>query len=173
MNIWFTGDQHYYHSQILYYENRPFSRLPHSQYPDHEESLIENHNRFVGEDDICYHLGDLSFLTGSKVNKLEKIVPRLNGRNVLILGNHDEAKPFTYVKFGFESVHTSLILPFDNRFILCHDPACSIVDKESTWIVGHVHGLFTIQGHCINVGVDVWNYEPVHFDTIKSLMLGE
>lgn len=74
---------------------------------------------------------------------------------------------------GFESVHTSLVLPEDNRFILSHDPASSIAAKDCIWIVAHIHSLFRIQKNCINVGVDVNDYKPISFESIKKEMLNE
>ncbi len=172
-NIFFSGDQHHYHSNILYIENRPFSNVPFGKYGNHELGLIERHNEVVSPGDICYHVGDFAFLSNSKLPQIEKILSRLNGRHVLILGNHDEGKPFNYVKYGFESVHTSLILPEDNRFILNHDPAASVVAKDCIWIVAHIHSLFRIQKNCINVGVDVNDYKPISFESIKKEMLNE
>ena len=162
--VWFSADHHFYHKNIIRYCNRPFKDIN-----EMGRKLIKNHNELVKENDICYFIGDFAFLGKSHVNKVESILNKLNGRKVLILGNHDEGNPFTYVNLGFESVHTSLILPEDNDFILCHDPACSIVDKNRKWIVGHVHDLFFTQGNCINVGVDIHNYKPVSLDFIKSI----
>lgn len=165
MTIWFTSDQHYFHKNIIKLALRGFKDINKMH-----NVLIRNHNKYVSEDDICYHIGDFSFLQNSSIQKVGNILNQLNGRNVLILGNHDPDKPHTLVNMGFESVHTSLILPEDNQFIMCHDPACSTIDRNSIWIVGHVHDLFIIEKNCINVGVDVWDFKPVSLETIRSIM---
>lgn len=159
--IFFTGDQHFFHGNAIYYCNRPFKNLNamHS-------GIIDRHNEVVGPDDVCYHLGDIAFISKSQIQKLEKIISKLNGTNILILGNHDENHPFTYMNLGFMSVHTSLILPEDNRFILNHDPAASLLYKNKFWIVAHVHDLFTVHKNCVNVGVDVRNYYPVSLEEV-------
>lgn len=88
MSIYMTGDQHYFHEKVIYYEDRPFKNTKQM-----ENELLKNHNAIVTENDICYHLGDFAFLSSSQVNKLERIIAKMNGRNVLILGNHDEGRP--------------------------------------------------------------------------------
>lgn len=50
------------------------------------ETLIENWNRVVSQDDIVFHLGDFC-LGGS--HECTKILNRLNGKIYLVLGNHD------------------------------------------------------------------------------------
>jgi calcineurin-like phosphoesterase family protein len=125
--------------------------------------IIDNYNMMVSNDDICYVLGDIAIVNNSNLNKLDKIINSLNGRKILILGNHDEGMPFRYLKMGFESVHTSLEL---NEWKLVHDPAWAIMQKNKTHIVGHVHSLFKIQGNCINVGIDVRNLFPVSLETL-------
>ena len=50
------------------------------------EGLIANHNSVISPEDICIHLGDL--VMGSKKNNVPQIIPRLNGKHILIPGNH-------------------------------------------------------------------------------------
>lgn len=161
--LFFTSDQHFFHYNVIKLCNRPFNSLN-----EMHKSIISHHNAVVGKNDICYHVGDFAFLNNSNLMKLESVLNKLNGRNILILGNHDPDKSFTLVNMGFESVHTSLVLPEDNKFILCHDPAVSIVDRSRIWIVGHVHDLFLKQQNCINVGVDMWNFYPVSLEEIMK-----
>lgn len=165
MTIWFTSDQHYFHKNIISHCNRPFKDINKMH-----QSLIKNHNNYVENDDICYHIGDFTFLNNTSIQRVGNILGQLKGRNILILGNHDPDKPHTLVNMGFESVHTSLVLPEDTNFILCHDPACSIVDRDKTWIVGHVHDLFIAEKNCINVGVDIWDFKPVSLEMIREML---
>lgn len=159
-NTWFTADWHFFHDNILKYEkiNRPFDnvKVMHNK-------IIDNYNMMVDKDDTCYVLGDIAMIKNSNLNRLDKVIQSLNGKKILILGNHDEGKPFRYLKMGFESVHTSLEL---NNWKLVHDPAWAVMEKNRTHIVGHVHSLFKIQGNCINVGIDVRNLFPVSIDTL-------
>ena len=79
--VYFTSDTHFYHSNIIGFCKRPFKNVE-----DMNETLIENWNRVVGQDDIVFHLGD--FCMGGS-HEWTKILNRLNGKIYLILGNHD------------------------------------------------------------------------------------
>jgi calcineurin-like phosphoesterase family protein len=162
----FTADQHFFHRNIINLCYRPFKSIN-----EMHNILIDRYNEVVGLNDTCYHIGDFAMLGKSQINKLESIINKLNGRKILILGNHDEGKPFTYVNMGFESVHTSLEL--SNGWILTHDPAVSCIDRNKRFVVGHVHDLFVTQKNCVNVGVDVWGFYPVSKLTIEDMIYNE
>jgi len=147
-----------------------------------DEALIENWNSVVSEGDIVYNLGDLSMNRGKGekvISYYTKILSQLNGRHILILGNHDHMKPYQYVNCGIESVHTSLILPktWKTRpILLAHDPAvATAMPHNMMMICGHVHDTFTkltSPKKILNVGVDVWDYKPVEYsvalDALKN-----
>lgn len=59
--VYFTSDTHFYHSNIIGFCKRPFKNVE-----DMNETLIENWNRVVGQDDIVFHLGD--FCLGGPMN---------------------------------------------------------------------------------------------------------
>jgi calcineurin-like phosphoesterase family protein len=82
MNTWFTSDEHYFHNNILKYCARPFQDII-----EMNENLIEKHNKVVNQNDIVYHLGDLTF---RKVSGAVEVLKRLNGRHRFLRGNHDE-----------------------------------------------------------------------------------
>lgn len=155
MKRWATADEHYNHAKIIEYCNRPFIDLR-----EMNNDTINNHNSVVGNDDIVYHVGDFAF---GRFEDIKRIVDRLNGIHILILGSHDDLKPFTYVKAGFQSIHTSLQL---SNIVLAHDPAVATVARQTTFLCGHVHGLFQIAGNVINVGVDVRNFCPVEIEKL-------
>lgn len=161
--VFFTGDQHFFHKNVIEYCNRPFKNINQM----HSE-IIANHNNTVSPDDTCYHLGDLAFIGKAQVQKLESIISKLNGTNILIMGNHDDNHPFTYMNMGFWSVHTGLILPDHHLFKLAHDPAASIMDRSRYWIHAHLHTMYRFLNNCVNVGVDMWDYTPVSLEIIKD-----
>lgn len=168
MTIYCVADIHANHQAILGYCNRPFKGLPH-MLKEYEKIW----NSIVQQDDITYIMGDL-WMGKDGVQKLEKFLNKLKGRKVLILGNHDEIKPFTYVRHGIESVHTSLMLSPDYtglpiEVFLGHDPALYTVLTEGAFMVcGHVHQLFKIQKGCVNAGIDVWQ-RPVSLDELYEV----
>ncbi len=47
----FTSDTHFYHSNIIGFCKRPFKNVE-----DMNETLIENRNRAIRQDDIVFHL---------------------------------------------------------------------------------------------------------------------
>lgn len=159
-----TSDPHYFHNQISEYCNRPFKNESSMR-----KILIENFNDTVPEDGVCFFIGDMGMLGTSQWERLTGLLKKLNGAKHLVLGNHDEMKPFRYVNVGFTSVHTSLelILEIDGKrrkFLLNHDPCVwDLVPDDTVLLCGHVHNLFKIlpQKDTINIGVDVWNYKPV------------
>ena len=160
--IYFTADEHFDHSMILEYCKRPFDNVKYM-----EKTLIRNFNSELKESDITYHIGDFSLHSESNKYRVKTILEKLNGTHVLILGNHDQLKPFSYVDIGFQSVHTYLKV---EEFNLAHDPATATVKQDEWWLCGHVHNLFQIVKNVVNVGVDVWNFYPISIDCIRILL---
>jgi len=162
MNTWFIADEHYFHKNVIKYCNRPFDTVEKMN-----NALIIYHNETVGENDTVYHLGDFAFLRKDQIMKLNKIMERLSGNHILILGNHDESHPFIYLKMGFLSVHTSL---FVDEFLLIHDPSHAVVaDENQKVLCGHIHQISKFIGNNIlNVGVDIWNYRPISIETVRE-----
>ncbi len=151
----YTADWHLFHNNIIHMKDlhRKFTSMSHM-----ENTIKKNINEVVKKEDHLYIIGDLAWLRPDQKMRLHPILEKINGIKHLILGNHDELNPFDYENAGITSIHTSLIV---NDRILCHDPAKSCVDRTRTWLVGHVHTLFTVQKNCINVGVDVWDFKPL------------
>ena len=88
MAIFFSGDCHHSHSNILKYE--PLARvnddgLPFRSVEHMNEHLIYKWNWRVKPEDTVYVLGDFSF----KLQVTTAILSRLNGTKILIVGNHD------------------------------------------------------------------------------------
>jgi calcineurin-like phosphoesterase family protein len=173
MTEFFTSDQHYYHGRIIFYCTRPFTNIKQMH-----DVLITRHNEVVSEEDTVWGLGDMFMLAAERQYQAGKIIEKLNGQQHLVLGSHDEFKPFNYIKMGITSVHTSMWLERDGyKFVLAHDPSIyTIVQNmgEKTYMLcGHVHNLFKHllpEKRVINVGVDVWDYRPVSFEEILKLI---
>lgn len=164
MTDWFTSDWHFYHQAIIKYCYRP-----HKTERAMREEIIAKHNEVVRPKDTVYVLGDCGMLGRDKLSKLRPILNKMNGTKHLILGNHDEGKPFTYERIGFTTVHTAL--QYNKDIILRHDPATANVMPDKIWLVGHVHNVFHIIIDpivCFNVGVDVNDFYPVNLDQIME-----
>ena len=113
--IWVTSDLHFNHLNILKYEpvSRPFVSID-----EMNEVLISRWNQVVKPNDTVYVLGDLAM---GRIEDSRACIERLNGKIILIRGNHD-TKPRLemYKELGIE-VHDIFYLPYKGRwFIMCH-----------------------------------------------------
>ncbi len=131
-----------------------------------DTTRIRNYKKVVAPEDTVYIVGDLTLAGEQHQGYVLHLVNQLHGRKIFIFGNHDKLNPFTYIELGFESAHTSLDT---GKYILCHDPATSIVLPNRRWLCGHVHILFKKLKNVVNVGVDQWGYFPVNEVEIDKL----
>ena len=169
--IWVTSDLHFNHLNILKYEpeSRPFENVE-----EMNKILIENWNKVVKHSDTVYVLGDL--MMGS-LEEGRKCIEQLNGKIVLVRGNHDTPKRLEmYKELGID-VHDIFYLPYKGRyFIMCHFPIASqefidMVIHDNSEVVnlyGHVHHNAP-KGHCngtYHVGVDTNNLTPISIEQI-------
>ena len=86
-DYWAISDYHFGHQNILTFKMadgitplRDFKTIQ-----DHDETIIQNHNKLVKDGDRVYNLGDVGF-----TNQALKLMSRLNGHHKLIKGNHDK-----------------------------------------------------------------------------------
>lgn len=155
-----TSDHHFGHEQIIGYENRPFSDANRMN-----EALIDIWNSAVGKNDLVIHLGDFSFLPKELT---ESIVSRLNGRKMIILGNHDRGRSVTWWReVGFHEVYEYPII-YDGFYILSHEPVYVSENMPYVNVHGHTHSKCTDHPQIINVSVEVTDYKPVLWDSIKA-----
>jgi len=109
----FTSDFHISHENVLKFDQRPFRDLKHMH-----ESLITRYNASVTENGVCYFLGDM----GAKTEDIHKVITRLNGIKILVLGNHDKGMNTMY-KCGFDVVmHGATIYIQGEKVTLSHCP---------------------------------------------------
>ena len=174
--IYYTADLHFGNYNIIKYENRPFTTVE-----DMNEGLIYRWNKRVKDKDDVYVLGDFAF-TGTHLSKekLNNIVDRLNGKKHLIVGNHDK---FITNKYFNEKLWEEIVpykeikdnIKIDGKLIqkdliLCHYPieSWNCQHYGSIHLHGHLHSKPTIlnQVNRYNVGIDLWNYEPVTLQEI-------
>ena len=74
--IYFISDTHFCHSNIIKYCDRPFKDVK-----EMNETIINNWNNIVTNEDIVYHLGDFCLSTDDEI---KNIFNRLNGTIILI-----------------------------------------------------------------------------------------
>ena len=156
----YIGDTHFGHENIVKYCGRPFKHAL-----DMEETIIKNWNSAVGKNDTVYHLGDFS-LYYSNVEK-QQMLDRLNGRKVLIIGNHDIYRIGHWKKLGVEA-HKKFIV--HDGLILSHVP---IMFPELPNVHGHTHGNvhrgeIPEHGVFVCVSVEAIRYTPVNTQWIRD-----
>jgi calcineurin-like phosphoesterase family protein len=156
---------------------RPFSSTE-----EMDETMIERWNAKVSPQDTVYHLGDVV------INKKSlPLVRRLNGRKILVRGNHDIFNDNDYRDVGFEQLLGVRV--FVDKFILSHiplHPEC-VTDRFKVNVHGHLHANEVMQEYDTGFGstfsrdigirpdprylcvsVEHTNYEPLHFDEVEA-----
>ena len=155
--IFFIADTHFGHRNVILFEqeHRPFATIE-----EHDEHIIANWNSVVKKDDIVYHLGDFCVNRSSL-----QVARRLNGKIVLIQGNHDTFRTSEYLDVGFSSVRGAVQL---DRVILTHIPIHpSQLDERFTHNVhGHLHSKKLDDNRYINVSCEAINLCPLAYETL-------
>lgn len=161
MTIYFSSDHHFGHRNIIKYCNRPFTDV------DHMDSvMINNWNSVVTPNDTVYYVGDFQIHPDSN-----KYLPRLNGKKILIKGNHDYEHKSILKSLHWHEQHDILVMNAHNtKIILCHYGmrVWPKAHKGSVMLYGHSHNRLPGTSHSCDVGVDAWNYTPVSFMDIKK-----
>ena len=121
---------------------------------------------------MVYVLGD--FTLSGKMNVIKNLINALNGRKILIMGNHDTRKPKDYIECGFE-VATRKPMMVEPGVILMHEPFVdsSLIASNYIYFFGHVHANKTIMDdydNCICVSVERINYRPLNLDQLIGKM---
>jgi len=92
-NIFVTSDTHFGHHGVCVFTKNDGSKLrPWTSADEMDEDMVSRWNAKVGPNDKVYHLGDVVIN-----RKALNVLRRLNGRKVLIKGNHDIFKLTDYV----------------------------------------------------------------------------
>lgn len=90
-------------------ENNEIRKLSSFLIPFHNEMLIDKWNNVVSANDTVFCLGDFAF------GNIHKFTSCLNGRKILLLGNHDERKNnYNYVHSGWDIVIDDIKLGMNN-----------------------------------------------------------
>ena len=192
--IFFTADCHFNHANIIKFCGRPFIKdgdlddknnwvsedVKFDRCNAMNKELISRWNRKVSSDDIVYHIGDFSFGNRGSCKRFEDM---LNGTIVHIVGNHDKNNgvksyiDYCVMRFSSLMFYVKHIPPADNQIGTLES---RIMDSVDFVLCGHVHDNWkhkvisfnaTKDITCINVGVDVWNFEPVGISSILKYIM--
>lgn len=134
--VLFTSDLHLLHRNIIDFCNRPYESIE-----EMSEGIIKNWNEQVDRNQTVFVLGDV---TWGNVQVTNDILNKLNGKIVLIRGNHDSDR----VCKLFDDVHDMLglnVTNFNNgvsKYVhMCHYPLLEWdgFRKDSWHLHGHLH----------------------------------
>lgn len=168
MAIKIISDTHFLHKHIIAYSDRIDIC---STLEEMEDIIVERWNSVVSEEDTVYFLGDFAF-GGSK--EITRLVSRLNGRIIIVKGNHDPNKSQRwYLDKGFYAYYAHPII-LDNWYILSHEPIGYVSDKMPyVNIHGHTHEECFDNPQRVNVSWDNIDGYPVDFEVIKARFAAE
>ena len=166
--VWFTSDTHFGHKNIIKFceKTRPFEDVAAM-----DAALIANWNAQVQPNDIVFHLGDFCF---GNLTYTKRVLEQLNGRKVLIYGNHDQViRDNETAQEHFEACVDYLRVKVDGvTTILMHFPIFSWDCKGhgAYHLHGHTHAAYLngMKGRFMDVGVDsrhdqrLWSWAEIH-----------
>lgn len=190
-NLFFTSDTHYGHTNICRATTRwtdadnvtrDFKSLEHMN-----DTIVNNINEVVGENDILIHLGDFSFGGFDNISEFRN---RIICKNIhLVLGNHDHhiERNKDNIQRLFTSVNHYINLdlrrpsPFKKgemdkfKFILMHFPIASWdgMNDGVMHLHGHVHlppHQRIADGRAMDVGVDGNDMKPLVLGEVRGLL---
>jgi calcineurin-like phosphoesterase family protein len=167
--VWMTSDTHFGHKNIC--RGVTDWRLPDGGIPTNQtrdfrtidemnDTIVNNINSVVKQDDVLIHLGDWSF---GGFQNIEKFRNKLLCKEIhLILGNHDThiEKNRDGIQELFTSVNHYLRIMYNYKtFVLSHYPISSWdgLNKGHIHLHGHVHlptNLRFGKGKKMDVGMD-------------------
>lgn len=161
MSIFVTSDLHLNDPHAL--SLRPqFQTLE-----EHDNFVIEHYNKVVGKDDLVYILGDVGY---RPKDQLSTLCRQLNGRKILLIGNHDQLTKKDYINMGFIDVFDHPIY-YNNNVIFSHEPVKEAF--HNPWILnlhGHIHnGKLNIRNY-FNVNIEMNGYRPLEITQFKNFI---
>lgn len=157
-NVYFIGDLHLGHKNIMSFGNRNFSTIE-----EHDHKLVELWNQRITKRDLVWVLGD----TAMSVESLD-LMKYMNGTKRLVMGNHDLFDTQVYLKY-FQKVYGVVRY---KQMVLSHVP---IHPKEMAYrwkinVHGHIHHPEKdLQDPAyFNVNADVNGMVPIRLDELRT-----
>ena len=172
MSNFYISDTHFGHFNIIKHCNRPFSTAE-----EMDNTIIQNWNKTVSDNDTVYILGDLAFSKGVKEHA--EYLRQLKGTKIMIVGNHDydisknrkkylESKLIDRICDYLEI--TDKINNQHYKIIMSHYPMVEWNGffRGSIHLYGHIHNNIQNNAYKImknidnayNVGADILDFTP-------------
>lgn len=167
-NIFFASDHHMGHEKPYNTFKRAdgqFLRHEFANADEGDEAMIERHNKRVKPEDRVYFVGDFCF-SKKHIHK----VGRMNGRKVLVKGNHDTLELKEYLPY-FDDIRG--VHQFDGM-VITHIPVhIQCLGRWGFNVHGHLHAnnisfVGDADPRYFNVSVEQINYTPISLEEIKK-----
>lgn len=191
MARWYTADWHLGHRNIITHCDRPFDDVEEMNW-----AIITNMAEAVEPGDSLWVLGDVAFRAIHHFADLLTKISRYTDVDLhLVSGNHDgcwggHRRPgrirnqvVRHQNSGFSTVQDTTWHRIGPQQVQLHHfpfsgdhsaddryQSMRPVDYGQWLLCGHVHEEWAQSGRCINVGVDVRNFQPVHEDDIAEMI---
>lgn len=185
-----TADSHFGHARIVELAQRPFASLA-----EMDAEMVRRWNAVVGPEDVVLHLGDLAL---GELEVSLGMTSALNGRRLLVPGNHDRVSPARqsmraverfrplYEEAGWDVLPETIqgvrrgreLLASHYPYRFGEPPAGRRKPHAPRWsglplIHGHTHVRDRgAEGYQFHVGVDAFEFAPVHFEVIDAWLAG-
>jgi calcineurin-like phosphoesterase family protein len=168
--MWLTSDHHFYHCNIIKYQQRPFIHMD-----DMHAGMMGVWNTHIKSTDIVYYLGD--FCLG-RSDCYRYILSSLNYKNMVFLhGNHDISVA-KLNKLDRIVAMPWIIMPIHDigNVLMAHEPIYDYdTDTINLQIHGHIHTqdgtdvIYRRDGRVFfHVGVDTNDFKPWNIKTITK-----
>jgi len=169
---WLYADPHFFHQGVCNFTRKDGSPL--RPWDDAEEMsvwMVEEYNKLVNDEDRVYLLGDIAM----NRKALDRSLPFLKGRKILVKGNHD------IDKLSYYSQYVDDIRAYVPKkgFVLSHIPIHpGSLGRWGINIHGHLHSN-VVENHpgyelslpdprYVCVSVEHTEYKPILLDTILT-----
>ena len=167
MSTWIVSDTHFFHELLA--QARGFSTVP-----DMNAAIIELWNNTIAPEDKVFHLGDFAF--GNDFTAIEELLKQLNGKIMLLGGNHDTPK-----KMEIYAKHFKIATAFvEDKILLTHCPVHPMVLDDTKRkqpicynVHGHMHSGAVPDNKYFNVCWDAKAKKFWKFSEVKQQLLNQ
>ena len=164
INCWLTSDNHFCHDKAYTFLKPDGTKMrPFSNAEEGDAFMVEQWNKLVKPKDRIYVLGDVAIKRSGL-----KILEQLNGRKVLVRGNHDIFKLKDYAEH-FDDIRGCF---YHHEFMMSHIPLHPELFEQR--FKGNIHGHLhchnvrladgSLDRRYFNVSVEQNNFAPFHWD---------
>ena len=166
MKTWVTSDLHFGHKNIMTFCRQSRARF-NLDLAYMNEAMVKEWNDLIAPEDTVYILGDVAFLPAPKATEYMR---RLNGRKILVEGNHDrKLLQDDDFRNEFAEVHKYLDINYNGtKVVMFHYPIAEWdqMHRGAVHLHGHLHGGVSgmEQYRCRDMGMDATGVIAVEMD---------